>query len=161
MLNLDEAFHETRGRNWFDKHYKPFSVIKVMPDQISHPAFNKLMDTAYVISLRRKDVVAQFTSFYICHMSQKWHYLKNDIDDKEIDVEIHQEELENQIRYLQKNQIIHQRLIQNHSQYDFFYEDIVDLLQNNTAYMMMPKPPNYDVIYQCINDWIQDPRNIN
>lgn len=83
--NFDEAYHPTlfRKRQTEFLSYKQNSnsyVWKLMPDQITADNHSDIVDTwqkSFVIKLTRRDTVAQIASWYISHLTDNWHQVKN------------------------------------------------------------------------------------
>ena len=153
LKNLDEAFHAIKPNNWFKEYYKPYSAIKIMPDQVSHPDASMLLDNSYVISISRRDIVAQIASFYVAAMTQNWHTRSCDIKSQCYCVELQNYALENETRYILKMNQKQKTLIKQFSKRHFYYEDVLKHLLDS-SFQKTVQPANYNELYEWIKNWI-------
>lgn len=153
LTNLDEALHPTKSTNWFKLQYRSYSAIKIMPDHVSHPDSNRLLNDSYVISISRRDVVAQITSLYIAGITQMWHRKSSDHPSQSYTVKLERDIMENEIRYITKMNQEQNDLIKKFSTCHFYYEDLLECL-SSTSFRPMYSPSNHEQIYQWIKNWM-------
>ena len=121
-----------------------------MPDHFDHPEVQSVIKNAFVIGITRKNIYAQITSFYICHVTKFWHYVHNQ-PVVSYTVPIDKHELENQIRYITNMDLQYRDLVARYAQQEFYYEDIVDDLVES-KFKIYHRPDNYQQIYQSVID---------
>lgn len=150
LTNLDEIFHPLTDKHKYDQYRNSRCVVKIMPDHADHPAAKELLETAWVIGITRRDIVAQIASFYICHITQHWHDFKNSTT-KNYTVEIDRLELEDQVRYIIDQDSKYRALAQQHCVTQYYYEDIESEL-GSSKFAVYHKPSNYSDICSAVND---------
>ena len=148
LINLDEIFHPATDAHRYNQYRNSRCVVKIMPDHVDHPMAKELLETACVIGITRRDIVAQIASFYICHMTQHWHDFKSTTA-KNYTVDIDHNELENQIRYIVDMNSKYEILARQHCTSQYYYEDIEDQLLDS-KFTVYHKPNNYNEICQTV-----------
>lgn len=151
--NLDEHFNPSTTSNTFDKYLDKKIIVKVMPDH--HPTgdtWQHLLDNFFIIGVARRDLTAQIASFYICDKTQIWHEKKNAKIHIPTVIDINDNDIENQCRYILDQHSQYEQLKQ-HFDVELMYEDIQHELVT-TDYNQYPKPSNYDQIKTCIRQFL-------
>jgi len=152
IKNFDEAFHRSipDRYNNFLHHYNSGLryVAKIMPDHVTTKTNNTIasvLNSAYKIRLIRRDVSKQIASFYICHMTQKWHYHKLQ-QQTEYSIPINETELNNISMYIHD---MNQQLLTKWNDVDctVYYEDL-DII--DSRYVLYSKPSNYSELMELI-----------
>jgi len=148
LVNYDEIFHSNIP---FKKQYltQSPSIFKIMPDHMVTAEFTDLVSNGFKIGIKRRSLVNQIASYYICHMTKIWHYKQDDIFNNDLyDIEIIDNELVNVIRYiLELNDTYNTSSIQK--DIEFYYEDILDIF-SKSKYFRYKKPSNYQVLLERI-----------
>jgi LPS sulfotransferase NodH len=144
--NFDEVFHPLLLKRlesfkdhiirWDKKRY----VIKIMPDQMKNQHLSLIEDLilqSTLIRLKRKSVVDQIASFYICCQLEQWHY--TDSEYKDFSVNLDPYKLAYSIEYILNNNVALDNI-----KYKFDYElDYDDLGHLSSMYKLSQKPKNY------------------
>jgi len=125
------------------------SVLFKYPEHIKHKIFS---NDAFLIRLRRRNIIDQISSLYIEMYRKVWDYnLKT--------IEIYKDEkiiIDNNII----NKAIHNTKMYNHSidtlkinyNLDLYYEDLIEEFGNLSFTYITPKPINHHEIYQAIQN---------
>ena len=142
IQNYDEFFNTTKPDILNEKF-----IIKIMPDHNIPKSFNEKFNDSFVIGLKRKSLVDQIISFYICHMTQVWHY-KNISQNMYYEIKIDELEIINQSRYILK---MTENYNNNNLRKDLeiYYEDIIDIIEHSD-YTIYPKPANYVELFTVV-----------
>lgn len=148
LLNLDEVFHPSTHERKYGIYSNVPCVIKIMPDHFNHPLIEHLLSTSLIIGLNRKNKIAQITSFYICHMTQRWHY-SSDTPIKNYTVDIDKSEVENQVRYINSMNFKFEKLANQYCIERYYYEDVKSQLAES-RFVIYQKPDNYNEIYNFV-----------
>jgi hypothetical protein len=117
----------------------------------SNDIINKINNRdAFLIRIRRKDVVAQMASLYIAKLRDIWYYNSTKIEQyKEESMSVNMDMVKNIIIATKKNNSI---LENSTIPYDLeiYYEDLIKELSEGLKTFTTPKPINYTEIYQAI-----------
>jgi LPS sulfotransferase NodH len=148
LVNHDEVFHSNIP---FKKQHltQSPSIFKIMPDHIVPAEFTDLVSNGFKIGIKRRSLVDQIASYYICHMTKIWHYKQDDIlNNGMYNIEIVDTELVNVITYiLELHDTYHTSGIQK--DIEFYYEDVLDIF-SGSKYIRYKKPDNYQILSQRI-----------
>ena len=150
--NLDEYFHPTKNSENFKTLLNKKIIVKIMPD---HPVGNNwgyLLENFFILGITRRDVIAQITSFYICHRTHTWHSRKNCSNAVSSQVSIDHDDLENQCRYITNMNLQYQQL-KKHCEIELIYEDVQHEF-NESNYERYPKPTNYNQIESSVQQFL-------
>lgn len=150
--NLDEYFHPAKNFKNFKKLLNKKIIVKIMPD---HPVGNNwgyLLENFFILGITRRDLVAQITSFYICDQTRIWHNKKNFEINMPAQVNVVNDDIENQCRYILNQRLRYQQLKQ-HCEVELIYEEIQQEFVKSD-YDQYPKPTNYDQIQYCIKQFL-------
>jgi hypothetical protein len=153
IKNLDEIFHCTNKPANYEKYKNINVVLKVMPDQVPEKYWQDLTSQYNIVGLTRKSITNQIASFYVCHMTGTWHFNRYSKTEEYL-VDIDNEELENQCRYILKMNQLYKDL-KPACDLELVYEDIIDDLQK-TYFVVYKKPKNIEQIVDKINKFLEE-----
>ena len=140
-INCDEHFHLAR------KPWKPVperAVIKIMPDTEVPDWF--LVEDTYKIKLKRKDFVAQATSWYIAMVRNLWHPI--DLLNPEYvwttnPVDIIDKKIDEHYEYMEK-------MCKIQDSWDFDMTLYLEDIQDNLPYSRYLQCKNYKEVYELM-----------
>jgi LPS sulfotransferase NodH len=123
-----------------------------MPDHRVGNNWKYLLENFFILGITRRDLVAQIASFYICDKTRIWHNKKNFEINMPVWVDIDNDSIENQCRYILDQQLKYQQLTQ-HCEVELIYEEIQHEFVKSD-YDQYPKPTNYTQIKSCIEQFL-------
>jgi LPS sulfotransferase NodH len=127
-------------------------VMKVMPDQLMSPYWQKAVERGYMIGLTRSDKVEQIASMYISHMSDRWHE-KWGFPLEEYTVEIDEEQMHNIGCHILAMDARYE-FLKKFCQFELRYEDL-GILLCESEYKKITKPSNYEEILYAAIDFLK------
>lgn len=158
LVNYDEIFHSNIPNK---KQYLVQSpcIFKIMPDHIVPIEFANLISTSFKIGIKRRSLVNQIASFYVCHVTKIWHSKQNDTFDNDLyNVEIIDTELINVIGYILELQNTY-TISGIQKDIEFYYEDILDIF-SKSKYVVYKKPNNYQILLERIAGLLDSAKTI-
>ena len=119
-----------------------FDALSRYPQQLLD-----IVDKSYVIRLRRKDIIAQIVSQYICMKRKIWSYNTNTVVVNDSD-KIDMDEIYRSVEFITKYYQVADRY-PNRVDEDLYYED---LHVTHNICLPTPKPTNYNLIYETVKN---------
>lgn len=126
-------------------------VIKAHADEIN--TYNKelieLFRGGYIISILRRDIIAQTASHYIARMTKKWTHVQN--SDLSFSIGLNDAEFNNSVKTIARENLAVKEFPIKFDD-EVFYEDINF---EESSHIQTPKPDNYMQILNIIRDLIK------
>lgn len=127
-----------------------WDLLKYFPTNIKN-----LINTGYLIRIRRKDFAKQLLSYYIEHKRQIWGYTKQDLDKIDIsDMHIEHNEIIQLIPLLHLYNKVLDKVDYKYDM-DVYYEDLV--FDDSDVSISTPKPKNYTDLYNLCKNYVKNP----